>query len=504
MSRTVITYNPNLEQAWGPLLTNRAWIEEVVAQPDANAILDSTNGSVEVLVKRVGGTGPLDVLVVGRRTTDGIEVWLALASPARLRDLLGAADPIRILEALAAKFGEPVRIGDRVASFFGPMELHYPEGRDVDVVRCDSEESFAVFAPFKIIGSGADRRVSISCAFAINLERYRAWRGLPPEQDDPPQEVECFIAEAMRGQMNARVLASYAGLGWMAVSFPTMSDGVFFRIACEGYELAAGIANQSLYIRRNGVEAAVSLKSLLTENAELRMAVGWTTNRLRVGVFNPQTKQEEAREVSTSVIRPPNRLLAWARRRAIARTEVYGTRGELYEAVAEAIESVQDVVSTTGMQPAFWDRERAGGSGRRPKIETDIHGTIEGLLWNIGLAKSLDIVREPLIAGGELDFLVTGYVTGLGSVPVCVEFKHAHSDQVFRGVEAQLPTYMNAKAAEFGIYSVLWFKGNEFGEPSQFDMGELKTELEARRLKTGLNIAILMLDLTKPLPPSKR
>jgi hypothetical protein len=84
-----------------------------------------------------------------------------------------------------------------------------------------------------------------------------------------------------------------------------------------------------------------------------------------------------------------------------------------------------------------------------------------------------------------------------------MELKHAHSAAIFDGLEKQLPAYMKNKGAEFGVYGVLWFKGDEFDKPAE-EMLQFGAELHRRRLLLPHDIAIETFDLTKPVPPSKQ
>ena len=43
-----------------------------------------------------------------------------------------------------------------------------------------------------------------------------------------------------------------------------------------------------------------------------------------------------------------------------------------------------------------------------------------------------------------------GPVKGRGICRFCAEFKHAHSPGIFKGIEVQLPLYMQNKNAEYG------------------------------------------------------
>jgi hypothetical protein len=100
--------------------------------------------------------------------------------------------------------------------------------------------------------------------------------------------------------------------------------------------------------------------------------------------------------------------------------------------------------------------------------------------------------------------LFTAPLTSGETVPVCVEFKHAHSQDLFHGLREQLPAYMWAKGSDFGIYCVTYFKGRDFSKPEQYDEQTLKKALELERRSAGQGrIAIRIFDLSRANPPSK-
>ena len=89
-------------------------------------------------------------------------------------------------------------------------------------------------------------------------------------------------------------------------------------------------------------------------------------------------------------------------------------------------------------------------------------------------------------------------------VSVCIEFKPAHSDDIKHGLLKQLPAYMTAEGANFGIYCVLYFKGKHYEHPKNHDADSLYTELTKLRLKAGLhNIRVEILDVSHQEPPSR-
>jgi hypothetical protein len=63
---------------------------------------------------------------------------------------------------------------------------------------------------------------------------------------------------------------------------------------------------------------------------------------------------------------------------------------------------------------------------------------------------------------------------------------------------------MRAKGCSFGIFCVLYFKGQYFEDPKGYDAHSLRINLEVLRRKAGLdNIRTLILDVGHQIPPSR-
>ncbi len=120
------------------------------------------------------------------------------------------------------------------------------------------------------------------------------------------------------------------------------------------------------------------------------------------------------------------------------------------------------------------------------------------------MRKHFQIVPQAGAAGGNLDFQINKVVEGGKLAVLAIEAKHAHSKDIEHGLFTQLPTYMRAVSADFGIYLVLWFKGKDFDRPAETDFDQLRDKFELKRPRPPSNIRIMHLNLSIPAPPSKR
>jgi len=209
--------------------------------------------------------------------------------------------------------------------------------------------------------------------------------------------------------------------------------------------------------------------------------------------------------VRFSAIYPPNSMLEWVRKENLVPSQEYDSYSSLVDAVSSSLASLESKIMNSNMYAAFWDKNSGKTSMISPKREPEIHPTLLGLIQDECLLKSLEVSHEGSAGAGKLDFYIGGYVRNAGIRGICVEVKHAHSEKLKQGLTSQLPAYMKAKGADFGIYLVLWFKGKNHDKPRSYvDIHTMEDQLHMLRNKLGYGrvIRILTLDLSGQLAPS--
>jgi hypothetical protein len=341
-----------------------------------------------------------------------------------------------------------------------------------------------------------------------------------------PNAIDIQIAPPFRTHVTPRGVIEPEGTIEVKMRYSQVGRGhagVIFKVTAPGYSLEAGFTDEEFYIKRNGQRLAYPLTPIFMPKGDVHFFAMWAIDQLGLTVLDESfqvsvSAQGDAAANAAEVLRrtltlrtaptlPPNSLLAWARSQAIAPTQAYDSREVFYQTVASSLESIQDVVASLGAVNAFWDVTYDGPriATRLPKRETDIQPTIRALLFNIAIAKNLEVSPEYPISGGSLDFLISAPLSSGGMANACVEFKHAHSDALLSGLLRQLPTYMRGKASDYGIYAVLFFKGKFFKAPSAHDPWSLRMLLEVERRKAGLsNVLVLVLDVSHVPTPSRR
>lgn len=133
----------------------------------------------------------------------------------------------------------------------------------------------------------------------------------------------------------------------------------------------------------------------------------------------------------------------------------------------------------------------------QPKLrsEEEIQIALKHWLRPMCQALNVDLERETLTGRGLLDFKFA-----LGRDKRClVEVKLFHSSRILEGIDIQLPLYLLAEKAHYGIYVPI------VSQPDGFESTLEKLErLAARRAETHhMHIAVIDIRAWKPLPASK-
>lgn len=330
------------------------------------------------------------------------------------------------------------------------------------------------------------------------------------------------IAPKLRGHVTPRDLIEANGTLTFWINYSQLvadKEGYLFRVATDNYYLEVGFAKSAFYIARNGLKLEAPI-STDRPNLYVNCYAMWQPTKLSLLMIDKSYDEavssgadaiaeieNRTKEVKTPPTLPPNSLITWARKEAIAPTVTYDSLPHFYQEVTFALQSIPDKAKTAYIYNAFWDITYKGTfeiAPRRPKSEPNIVPTIHGLLFDVATAKNFQISPQYPIGGGKLDFLFSSYLKTGDIANVCVEFKHAHSRKLESGLLKQLPAYMKTKGCDFGIYCVMFFKGKYFEKPEKYDLEALDLYLKNLAGSAGLsNIRILVLDFSYPQPPSK-
>lgn len=200
----------------------------------------------------------------------------------------------------------------------------------------------------------------------------------------------------------------------------------------------------------------------------------------------------------------PDELIQWAHKQNHLPTISLASADKFFVEFVNIINHMQETIRETGCQRIFWDFKQGNGKPPTPKAEPQVTDAIHLLLKDAAVRKDFQIVPQAGAAGGNLDFQINKVVEGGKLAVLAMEAKHAHAQDVKHGLFTQLPAYMRAVSADFGVYLVLWFRGNVSNQPTKTDFTQLQLKFDRERPRPPGNVRVMHLDLSIPAPPSKR
>jgi hypothetical protein len=498
-------------------------VQDALAAPDAQQWYQMDDLMLGFYTKRRQRSGSeAYLLVCTRKIAENQAVDLAFWIFPDLTAGLNLLEPLILLQQLVGRFGLTLRVGNQLNKFIfrETIIIHGLVNASQVVELINPENHRCVQSSFiKVIENGDAHHLHCALAYCIDTDEYTRWLMRAQAIGD----ISFQIAPRLQRHVTPQSLISAEGTLEFRMNYNQLGEehtGKLFRVESRDYYLEVGLTPTHFHISRNGETLERELQPVYMPTGDAHFFAMWEPTRLRLIVLDESYGQaladgaepEQALGEHTSLLHttatvPPFSLVNATRKLALLPIMQYRSKEELYQQVVSALDTIPDKVTTTTMYSAFWDNVYEGRrlKSRTPKRETEIHPTIHGLLFDIAIAKNLEISPEYQIAGGRLDFLFTGTLTTGETVPVCVEFKHAHSgDDLFHGLVEQLPAYMRAKGSDFGIYCVTYFKGRDFNKPEQYDAHTLEFALEAARRASGLqSITIRIFDLSRQRSPSQ-
>jgi hypothetical protein len=335
------------------------------------------------------------------------------------------------------------------------------------------------------------------------------------------------ISPVFQGGITASDLLSPQGSVALCVLTPEIGfgDGYLFVLTGCDFYFALAIADGRIVLERNGEAAEVGFVACSPGTPQTITAM-WspTSLELHCGI-SPKAGQGQL--VKTRYTLAPPGLIRFARFKKLLPSTSFPSVEALRSVVHEGLGNIRDDVQSRGTYNPFWDQSYEGRSKKEPspKKEIDIHPTLNLLFQEWAVLRSIEVIPENQTGAGPMDFCFLGHVEGAGPTSICVEVKLAQAQDLLHGLEVQLPSYVQRKGALYGVYVVLWFRGDWFDKPTlaviqrvldswPVDGGYTADEASSLNLEFALvskatldpnlrNIRVFVIDVAKPISASK-
>jgi hypothetical protein len=309
-------------------------------------------------------------------------------------------------------------------------------------------------------------------------------------------ETTVLLADELEGISVTKILSNQASFH---VTCSPGTNGLFFEYKSPTFFTNLSSENGEVIFKRNNFTAKSKIKACKTH---FQILISWCERRFQLVVMcdGDIGSNEDCITIETGSIYVPAADLRWARTYNLLPKKVFSSKEDFLGSIIESLQHANIKIRDSNSVKTFWDRDRSGERKDKliPKLEPESVSAIVSLLQDFSLVGGYEIISESAASSGKLDLLIIGSVKGVGLIKICIEAKNAHSPDLEHGVTDQLPEYMRARDAEYGIYLVLWYDFKSIKKNNN-DIG-----LHLTKIKPMRNILIEMFDLTIKLSPSNR
>ena len=314
------------------------------------------------------------------------------------------------------------------------------------------------------------------------------------------ENVTARFADQLMGMSVSKLLSN---IGAFHVLISPGGCGEMFNLDGHGYESRLWSDGAVVHFKRNQYSAS---RAINFPDRYSHINLSWKFDRFQLAVWSDEEVGND--NVCETVLTPeriyvPNTLITWARRKHKLPQQAFESVAEAMGVVIEAIDQIEQRIRDSNLFSLFWDYDRTAKSksSPKPKREPQSFGGVLGFLQDDSVLKGYTVVPEGEASSGELDAHIIVSLTSGDQGKFAIEAKNAHSPDLEHGLTDQLPEYMRAIDANYGIYLALWYKCEAFDKPE-----ESQTDLGIRLMKMCplKNIYVDSFDLSLPQSPSQR
>ncbi len=162
--------------------------------------------------------------------------------------------------------------------------------------------------------------------------------------------------------------------------------------------------------------------------------------------------------------------------------------------------TIKKSIEFSGLYKSLWINK---DGNKVPISEPDAQEVLYNQIKDIAEIKGIKVFREPVAAGGSLDFHFH-YTKNDISMNVCVELKNAHHKLLAHGINTQLPLYIKDVGRKEGIFLVLWYRSDNFLKPGKYTSIKELEDYLIKEVPKKLTIKPLIIDCTPKISPSKK
>jgi len=308
------------------------------------------------------------------------------------------------------------------------------------------------------------------------------------------KDLKVTFADALYPRLSISALLSNV-CSFHVRLFNVKQDGILFAISAPEYSMSLAVRDGAVHFARNNFVAS---KAIGPMKQSFQILLSWQPEAFALALI-VDNEDKGCSNVRTPILLVPPAVIRRAREISLLPGKSYASAQEFVASFIEGLSQLRQKIDIT--RRAFWDYQRGGSSQGNPipKREPQSMALITSLLDDHALVGGYELDREPSTGVGSPDLKAVAPLTGSGLARIALEGKNAHAADLLHGLQHQLPAYMQAVDADFGVYLVLWFKCAEFPCPP----GEqVDVSWPLGKLVSGSNIDVQFFDVSLPVTAS--
>lgn len=289
-------------------------------------------------------------------------------------------------------------------------------------------------------------------------------------------------------------------------------EGVYWLISLDK-EFVFDLATRDgmIYLIRNYTSkdnniVYINLNKLPKEHCIIQVA--WDVDYIEITIsFKQKNDTKELKDYTakqkTESAQTPTELLLWADKKNYTLQNVFVSEEDFRMRLIEIIKGTQRIINTYSNLNEFWNTNEHSKKNQKhsPRTEKEIHNSLINLISDQLKITNIHFTSETESPNGNTKLIFSSKVEGGSVSTIVMEVINAHSSDLINEIVTKFPSYMKFKKSKFGIFLVLWYKGERFDKPNYESAISMELNMsssfhQANYYKDYHNISVITLDLS--------
>ncbi len=297
-------------------------------------------------------------------------------------------------------------------------------------------------------------------------------------------------------------------------------EGVYWLLSLNK-EFVFDLATQNglFYLIRNYKSTdnnIVSIDLSKVPNVPCIVEVAWDVDFIELTInvkknILPENKVGFKSRLKTESWNPPIELFHWIDQQNGIENQCFQSEEDFRRRLIEIIKGLQRNINTYSTLKEFWDTSVINPINKNP-LPKSVGDILPIILENISKELRLAGIKYSYEKTPISDLALMSFSSQIENKEISnieIEIISAHSGNILNEISRKFPYYLKTKRSKYGIFLVLWFRGDWFRQPThdsevslQYDMQNSLYRANHDKSIYNNNVTISILDLsvdTKPL-----